>query len=301
MKFKPYMHVERLGNTEVEGIELGTTFVFPKVDGSNASVWLDNGEIRAGSRTRQLSLQSDNAGFYAWVLEQPKLLAYLQAHPNHRLYGEWLVPHTIKHYRKDAWHRFWIFDVAVGVEDKEDEIFLSYDVYNEELEKFGLDYIIPMFKMENATYEYLLGALERNKFLMDEGEALGEGIVIKNYDFQNKYGRVCWAKLVRQDFKEANQKTFGVATIGLGDPVELLIVNQHLTESMIDKIYANIVQEENGWSSKFIPRLLETAFYDLVREEIWPILKAYKLPTINFKSLRAYTVQRVKTVKKELF
>lgn len=301
MKYKSYMHIEKLGNEEVEGIEIGTTFVFPKVDGTNASVWLgDDHTVCSGSRNRQLSLGSDNAGFALWVSTNENLRAYLQAHPNHRLFGEWLVPHTIKHYRKDAWRRFWIFDVAVDI-GVEEEVYLSYDAYYEDLEKFGLDYILPMFRMENATYEYLFGALERNKFLVEDGDALGEGIVIKNYDYRNRYGRTCWAKVVRQDFKEQNQKAFGTNTISLGDPVEMLIVNQHLTEAMIDKIHANIVAEMGGWQSKYIPRLLETAFYDLVREEIWPIVKAYKLPTINFKALKAYTTQRVKLVKKDLF
>lgn len=302
MKYKSYIHIEKLGNTEVLGIENGTCFVFPKLDGSNASVWMDNGEIMAGSRTRQLSLEKDNAGFYAWVLTQPKLRLYLTEHPNHRLYGEWLVPHTLTHYRKDAWRRFYIFDVAVGIEDSEqEELFLSYDIYNVELEKFGLDYIIPMYRVENATYEYLHGSLEHNKFLIDDDGKVGEGIVVKNYDYVNKYGRVIWSKIVRQDFKEANQKAFGVTTISLGEAVEKQIVDRHLTEAMIEKIYAKIVADEGGWSSKYIPRLLEIAFYDLVREETWTFLKEFKLPTINFKALKNYTTQRVKVVKKELF
>lgn len=64
MEFLKYQHLERFGTTEVENIELGKTHVFPKIDGTNASVWLDkNGNIQAGSRKRHLSLDSDNAGF----------------------------------------------------------------------------------------------------------------------------------------------------------------------------------------------------------------------------------------------
>ena len=41
MEFKKYQHIERLGTLEVEGIELGTCYVFPKIDGTNGSnlVW----------------------------------------------------------------------------------------------------------------------------------------------------------------------------------------------------------------------------------------------------------------------
>ena len=295
MKFKPYMHIERWGTSEVEGIEHGTCFVYPKVDGTNASVWLDGSDICAGSRTRQLSLESDNAGFLAWVNTQPNILDYLLEHPTHRLHGEWLVPHTLKTYRKDAWRRFWIFDVEV------DDIFLSYDTYNVALEKHKLDYIIPSFRAENIHFEYLLESLKKNTFLIEEGSGLGEGVVVKNYDFTNKYGRTIWAKVVRQEFKEENAKTFGINTIGLMAPVEKLAVDKFVTEAMIDKVLAKIVNEVGGWESKYIPRLLNTVFFDLVKEETWEITKEFNLPTISFKSLKAYTFQRVKAYKKELF
>ena len=296
MPFKPYMHVERFGTAEVEGIEHGTCFVFPKVDGTNASVWLDeNGEVQAGSRTRQLTLEADNAGFLAWVREQPNLKAYLQEFPNHRLYGEWLVPHTLKTYRKDAWRRFWIFDVQV------EDTFLSYDVYNVYLQKHNLDFIVPMFRAENVHFEYLLEALKKNTFLIEEGAGLGEGVVVKNYDFINKFQRTVWAKVVRQEFKEENAKAFGVNTIGLKDPVEKQIVDKFVTDAMIDKVYAKIVNEEGGWQTKFIPRLLNTVFYDFVKEEMWEVLKDFKQPTINFRSLNAYTIQKIKSYRKDLF
>ena len=39
MDFVKYQHVERLGVDEVDGIELGVCHVFPKIDGTNSSVW----------------------------------------------------------------------------------------------------------------------------------------------------------------------------------------------------------------------------------------------------------------------
>ena len=49
---------------ETDGIELGKVYVFPKIDGTNGSVWIDDGIIKAGSRNRELTLDNDNAGFY---------------------------------------------------------------------------------------------------------------------------------------------------------------------------------------------------------------------------------------------
>ena len=53
--FVKYQHVERFGNLEVQNIELGQCYIFPKIDGTNASVWLEDGDVKAGSRTRESS------------------------------------------------------------------------------------------------------------------------------------------------------------------------------------------------------------------------------------------------------
>ncbi|MBM2095751.1 hypothetical protein JQW57_18560 [Sulfitobacter pseudonitzschiae] len=102
MEFTKYMHLERFGTAEVEGIEIGVAHVFPKIDGTNGSIWLsDDGEVVAGSRNRDLSKGDDNAGFYAWVKEQSSIKQYLAKNPEHILYGEWLVPHSLKTYRDE--------------------------------------------------------------------------------------------------------------------------------------------------------------------------------------------------------
>jgi len=89
IEFRKYQHVERFGTTEVEGIEFGICYVFPKIDGTNASVWLgDDGEIHAGSRNRELSLEKDNAGFYSAIKNDQRIKNYLLKHPTHRLFGE---------------------------------------------------------------------------------------------------------------------------------------------------------------------------------------------------------------------
>ena len=129
MEFKKYQHLERFGNDEVEGIELGKLYIFPKLDGTNAQVWLDDeGNIKAGSRNRELTLEKDNAGFYKFVLENENIKKYLEKHPTHRLYGEFLVPHSLKTYREDAWRRFYIFDVCLDKEDGSVE-YIPYDIY----------------------------------------------------------------------------------------------------------------------------------------------------------------------------
>ena len=113
MEFRKYQHIERFGTTEVAGIELGPTFIFPKIDGTNGSVWQRDGVIQTGSRNRHLSMDNDNAGFCLAMLNDHRIKQYLDKHPEHRLFGEWLVPHSLKTYRQDAWRKFYIFDVYI--------------------------------------------------------------------------------------------------------------------------------------------------------------------------------------------
>lgn len=295
MEFNRYQHVEKFGNDEVDGIELGTCYIFPKIDGTNASVWNDKFEIKSGSRNRELSLENDNQGFYKYILEQDNISKFLFDYPDLKLYGEFLVPHTLKTYRENAWRKFYVFDVVE--ETEEGFCYLTYEEYQPILEEYKIDYLSPLKIIKNPTYEDLLHCLEINTTLMKEGE-IGEGIVIKNYSFVNKYERVTWAKIVRSEFKEKHHKEMGRPTLER-KMIEQEIVDEYATSALIEKTYAKIAVD--GWNSKKIPELLSRVFYDLVNEEIWNIVKKFKNPKIDFKILNTLTILKIKEVKKELF
>lgn len=297
MPFKKYMHIEKYGNDEVQGIELGQCFIFPKIDGTNGSVWVKDGELQAGSRSRQLSVDNDNAGFCDWVENGGhKLKEFFEENPNLRLFGEWLVPHSLCTYRKDAWNRFYVFDVY----DDVNEYYLPYNSYQPILEKYKLDYIPPICVAENVAYDNLLHELKNNVFLIEEGKGYGEGIVVKNYNFKNRFGRTVWAKVVANEFKEQQAKA-QPTNKKFKDYIEQKIVDDYVTDHLVNKTYAKIVNECEGWNSKYIPRLLSTVFYDLVNEELWNAIKKLKNPTIDFKRLQQLTIIKIKELKPELF
>ena len=69
-KYRSFTHVERLSSESCDGIlDNDTVFVTAKVDGTNTCVFNDNGKICAGSRTRNLTLEDDNAGFLKWLVD----------------------------------------------------------------------------------------------------------------------------------------------------------------------------------------------------------------------------------------
>lgn len=299
--FLKYMHLERYGNEEVDGIEQGTTYVFPKLDGTNAQLWVDpEGNLKAGSRNRQLQLDNDNAGFYNAMIRDDKILSLFEGFPELRLYGEWLVPHSLKTYRDDAWRKFYIFDVY-NVETGE---IYHYDRYKEILDAYELDYLAPIAIVKNGTREHYEKCLEKNVFLIKDGMGVGEGIVIKNYEWQNKFGNTVWAKMITNGFKEIHHREMGAPIIG-GETIEERIVNDYVDAHLIDKVVAKIENDrvdcDMAFNPRDIPRLLQTVFYDLVNEELWNIIKKHKNPKIDFAYLQRLTITKVKETRKDIF
>lgn len=296
------MHVSRFGNDEVESIELGEVYVFPKLDGTNASIWYDE-RIRCGSRTRELdtvNFEQDNFNFAKSTLlskETPTWLGFFKTYPSLRLYGEWLVPHTFKGYRPEAWRKLYVFDVY----NDETQQYLPYSVYSPLLEEFGITYIPPLAQIRNGSYEHFLKFVNENKYLCPDDGSPGEGIVIKNYDYYNKFGNQVWAKLIRQEFKDEHNRVMGAPILNTGLMNEERILQRIDLGHLIDKTQAKIRTEKLGWSSKYIPELFGRVFHDIVTEELWSGLKDINHGTINFKTLKALTINNVKKIRPELF
>lgn len=296
MEFEKYQHVERYGTTEVDGIEHGTTFVFPKIDGTNSSVWLDNdGIVQCGSRNRKLSLDKDNAGFCAYINTQDNIKQCVIDNPSLRLFGEWLCPHSLKTYKDDAWRHFYVFDVIKQCDNGE-ECYLPYDEYKPIMDKYNIDYIPPICVLENGTYDSYADQLEKNVFLIQDGAGCGEGIVIKNYDYKNRFGRIKWAKIITSEFREKH--THGIRNLGAAQdvkqPIERNIIDKYVTLALCEKIKAKIIEEKGDWCSKYIPMVLNMVYYDLVQEDCWNFIKENKFPQIDFKALMSMSFNRTK-------
>lgn len=94
-QYKSYTHVLRIDKDEVQGILCGDVIVMPKLDGTNACLFMKDGTVHAGSRTREININKDNANFCKTLTlngdkEFPQIIQYLESHPDHIVYGEWL-------------------------------------------------------------------------------------------------------------------------------------------------------------------------------------------------------------------
>lgn len=282
--FRHYGKVHRLGKEETDGILLGTVHVQEKVDGANTSIWLDSeGILQMGSRTRQLGDEDFN-GFVSYVRSNEGIKEFFKSHPTWRLYGEWLVRHTIA-YKETSYKKWYLFDIMT-----DEEKFLPSD----EVTRMGVVYgilTVPRYgRFENPTVEQLQEFVGKTEF----GDR-GEGIVLKNLDFVNPFGDMVYAKIVTESFKEDNAVTFGGNNKFSETYHEMWVVNKFMTLPRVQKIMNKIQPEINErLDMKHIPRIMGTAYHDMLTEEIWEI--ANHVPAIDFKALKRCSDKKAKAI-----
>ncbi len=279
--FLKYPKIHRLGKEEVEGIlEFGEVTIQEKIDGANTSIWLDEeGTLHTGSRNRELGEESFN-GFIEYVKNHKGISELLAQFPNYRLYGEWLVRHTIS-YKETAYKQFYLFDVYI-----QDIGFLPQDIVEGLAKRYEINYP-KIFKKGKLTEE------EIREFvgLSDIGDK-GEGVVIKNPEFLNKFGDFSYAKVVTEKFKEDNALTFGGNNKHSDSYWEMYVVNKYCTLARVQKIMNKIQPEVNERLDKqHTSRVAMTAYHDLITEECWDI--ASKVGDINFKKLKGLATRKL--------
>ena len=303
MQFNEYQHIERFGMPEVEFIEQGGCYIFPKIDGTNVSVWMgDDGEIHAGGRHRELTLEKDNAGFFAYIRKHKGIRKLLEDNPRIRIFGEWLVPHSLETYREDCWRKFYVFDVEWHMADGRTN-YLPYPAYQWMLDKYGIDYIPPLAIIDHPTKGQLISYLDKNTYLIKDGCGAVEGIVIKNYEFRSPNGKQIWAKIVRSEFKELHAKKMmnpDRPTQGR-DTVENRIVDKYVTTALCEKERAKLELACGHGMKSIIPSLLHNVYDCLLREDAHHFIAEFNYPTINFRLLRYLCDWRVKECCGDLF
>jgi hypothetical protein len=288
MQFRKYNKIFRLGKEETEGILKGTCSITEKIDGANLSVWLgDGGEIRVGSRNNDLTANGNEFnGAVHYCNAHEGIKRMLAFYPKFRLYGEWLVRHTLS-YNNMAYKKFYLFDVY----DEEAQKFLLQSTVQEMAKIYAIDVVPDMGVIENPTMEQL------NK-LIEGASALGEkkeGLVIRNFDFKNTFGDMCYAKLVREDFKEDNGIIFGGNNKYSDCYWEMYICNKYIDVPRVQKIMNKLQPEVNEkLDMKHIPRIIGTVYHDLITEEAWEI--ANKAKKIDYDTLKRICGKKIKQV-----
>lgn len=284
MAHRNYGKIHRYGKEEVEGILNGTVVVQEKVDGANTQIWMEDGVIKVGSRNRELREDEGFNGFREYVKNHEGIKEFLRLYPYDRLYGEWLVRHTIA-YNETAYKKFYLFDIH-----SEDAGFLGEPAVRGYAERFNIQMVPTLGTFVNPTMEEILPFVAKSQF----GDR-GEGVVLKNLEFRNEFGDLCFAKIVDEAFKEDNGVTFGGNNKHSDVYHEMWVVNKFMTLTRIQKIMDKLQPElDEKLDMKHIPRITNTAYHDMLTEEIWEIQA--RCPSIDFDSLKRISNKKSKQI-----
>lgn len=293
MQFRKYEKIYRLGKEETDGILKGKVNITEKLDGANLSVWLgDGGEIRVGSRNNDLTKNGNEFnGAVKYCNTHEGIKKFFESFKNSRLYGEWLVRHTLS-YNETAYKKFYLFDILYINDDMDTSGYLSQDEVQETGKEFGIDCVPNLGEFTNPTLQ------ELTKLVEGQASCLGktrEGIVLRNPEFTNVFGDKCNAKIVSEGFMEDNGIVFGGNNKYSECYWEQYISNKYIDVARVQKIMNKIQPEINErLDMKHIPRIMSTVYHDLITEEAWDI--SQKAKKIDFDNLKRICSKKIKQV-----
>lgn len=294
-RFRAFEHVERLDPDKVDVaaiLDSDEVYVFPKMDGTNASVWCSDGEIHCGSRKREVSIDNDNGGFCAYITQSDdeqiaNLRDFCRTHSNLIVYGEYIghVPQaarflgSIKTYLDGGFFIFAVFDIDAGR-------YLTYPEYSKTL--CGIyDKVLKPVVLDHPKVGDIESLVDDNHYNLPPTET-GEGVVVYNYGYRDAYGHFVISKIVRAEYKESKSKPKKQYTLG---EIEQEFVDTVITCAFMDKCRNKVCQmldaEEFDTSNpKHVNIFLNLLVSDSIDEDIYTFVKKKRFPTIDFNLLK---------------
>ena len=237
-----------------------------KIDGANASFQRVGDEILAFSRNTPLDSENNLRGFYEWTQTiNPDKLAEGAIY-----FGEWTAKHKIDYGENHG--KFFLFDVY-GIYTEE---YLPFGAVELASVNIGIDLIPVFYKGEFQSLEHIQAFIGKSTL----GE-FGEGVVVKNYDYRDKYGEQVFTKFVSDEFAEvskAKKHTIKTNT----DPLTEFI-NSTLTEARVTKLLHKMVDEgqlNEDYAIEDMGTILKhlgsAVYEDIIKEESDTLMKLIK-------------------------
>lgn len=195
-------------------------------------------------------------------------------------FGEYMVPHTIQDYDWENIPRFIGFDVW----NERTERFMHPETARDIFHNLGLEYA-PIIEVcdasdwgeGNTRFHNNDGSLTVPE--SEYGDVRAEGFMFKNPTTE------VYAKYVREDFKEKNNKTFN--STGYDPSGAEKLSHEYVTNARIEKQIHKLVNEE-GWDycMEMMEELPEAVIRDMAEEEAGDIFmeNSYEVDLHEFRS-----------------
>ncbi len=269
-----YPSVYQIGHKAIANLFDGEVVVQEKVDGSQFSFGIIDGELQARSKGQQLILDAPEKMFTRAV----EVIKELPLTPNWVYRGEYLEKpkqNTIAYARIPNKHII-LYDVNTGLEE-----YLPYESLIAEASRIGLEVVPQFYKGELKTLDSFKALLETESVL---GSTKVEGVVVKNFVQFTPEKKVAMGKYVREEFKEENAKDWKARNPTGKDFLQILIM-QYRTEARWRKAIQHL--RDNGQlegTPRDIALLIREVPADILKEdgdEIRDILFKHAWETIR--------------------
>lgn len=239
-EIKKYTDVTRYGKSNTNGViqEGDYITITEKIDGANASFRIDENNpmgISCYSRNQLLSEEQRLNGFYDWVIENIVPIKD-KLNPNYIYYGEWLIPHKVI-YKPECYKNFYMF--SVWDTSLELEQYLSDEVVKSEAIKLGLKTPEYFYEGRYISFEHLMSFVGKSNMTLEPNT--GEGVVVKNVNYFDKFNKQMFVKLVSEKFAEV-QKQKLPKNPNVNSQV-ISLVKSVLTKPRVEKLMFKLVDE----------------------------------------------------------
>lgn len=221
-----YPKIYAIGHQYLRKLFDGEVVVTEKVDGSQFSFGVFDGEIRVRSKGKQMEVDAPDKMFQAAVDTVIRIAPELRDGWTYR--GEYLSKpkHNVLAYDRIPEGHIIIFDVNVGHES-----YLAYDDMAAEAKRIGLEVVPLVYRGVVTDANVILQMIDRSSAL---GKVNVEGVVAKNYHQFGRDGKAMMGKYVSERFKEVHQKEWKVKNPS-GKDIVVKLCNEYRSEARWDK------------------------------------------------------------------
>lgn len=293
MEQKKYHKIIRYGHKSTQDVLNKGDYIIiqEKIDGANASFAVINGELKCWSRNRELNESNTLEGFYEWVQQNVQVQKLLEGVV---YFGEWTAQHKVSY--EGYMKQFFLYDIY----NLHLEEYVSFSMVRDEAKRLGLQLIPVFFEGEFESFEQLMSYVGRTDLGGKlKGKPTGEGIVVKNVNYRDEFGKQIFVKLVIDGFREIqrqkqtkdSKKAFSEAELKVRECVTLPRVEKQvfklIDNGLLDREYGI---EDMGFLLKHTSPMVAE---DILKEEMQDF-------NVTIKDIQTYMVKVLPLVLKEI-
>ena len=286
--FVKYIKIKQLGDEENTGIfdsPNDEIVIQEKVDGANMSMRFIDGEVVFGSRNRFLIGGLETGKPWAeGIAFLKECMGEKTLNSDYIYFMERMTKHSLN-YNWDTIPKVLGYDILyIGADEP---AYLGYEHICREYKRLGIPMVPLQYngKIKDIDVTKIESFIKKSAY----ADTDQEGIVIKNYNRVNSFGRQLFAKIVTADFKEKNKVAF--KAFKHVDENTPQIVDEFITPARIRKILNKLVVDESvPLSRKLMHTLPRAVILDVLEEEYKSIFDKYKY--IDFKKMKQLVAKK---------